>query len=445
MDLTTDTRFDVAFYIATDGDTTEEGALTGQCTATASLAGNTTNFRNLDGGLDVCGDITDDSPSNNPLFVTASITTQCVAGPSGNLDLAFATTWRQPGSNEVCLGTGNGTTTNDVFPGSPSKCNKGILQVPIQPVPPDITVVKAALDPATVSEAGGSASYSVTVTNLNQALPFTLARLTPPPPADPDGCLSGISTCGLTDDKYGDITVTHAANTACTGSATPGVCQAVTATTCQPDANTATCEIGGAIAAGAQCTCTFTGTVPPGDFPGTFTDIVTVCGTDQVGRSLCKSDDAVVTYLDVVQPPTLSKTATAAACQIDVNYAVVVTNSSTLDALTLNTLTDNVYGSITTAHAADTSCTGSATPGDCEQVVSTTCGQPPPGAGTLPALIAPGGNYTCSFVGRINTCNTVVVDVVQGTATDDDNHVYPDADNPFNDHATVSVPAVGLQ
>jgi hypothetical protein len=172
---------------------------------------------------------------------------------------------------------------------------------------------------------------------------------------------------------------------------------------------------------------------------------VTVCGTDQVGRSLCKSDDAVVTYLDVVQPPTLSKTATAAACQIDVNYAVVVTNSSTLDALTLNTLTDNVYGSITTAHAADTSCTGSATPGDCEQVVSTTCGQPPPGAGTLPALIATGGNYTCSFVGRINTCNTVVVDVVQGTATDDDNHVYPDADNPFNDHATVSVPAVGLQ
>jgi hypothetical protein len=429
MDLTADTRYDVGFYIATDGGGAD-GALTGQCTATASLASNTTrpgNFINLDGSPDVCGDITGPlGTAHNPLFVMSTVTTKCVAGPSGNLELPFCTTWRQPGSNQVCLGTGNKTTTNDVFPGSPSKCNCGTLEVPIEPVPPDITVVKTALDPATVLETGGDASYSVTVTNNNVVLPFTLARSTDPATCatDPPGPSS--VPCGLTDDKYGDITVVHAANTSCTGSATPGVCQAVTATTCQPDGNTATCELGGSIAAGAQCTCTFTGTVPAGDFPGSFTDVVTVCGSDPAGRSLCKSDDAVVTYLDVAKPPTLSKTATGTACRIDVTYAVVVTNGSTFDTLTLKTLNDDVYGNITQVQG---------------NVISTTCGQAPPaGPGTLPALIAVSGNYTCSFVGRTNSCNTTVHDTVKGTATDEDGVDFPNPDDPlFQDDATVIV------
>src|SRR5882724_12151054 len=41
MDLTADTRYDIGFYIATDSDPNHDGAKTGQCTATASLAGNT--------------------------------------------------------------------------------------------------------------------------------------------------------------------------------------------------------------------------------------------------------------------------------------------------------------------------------------------------------------------------------------------------------------------
>ena len=41
MDLTADTRYDVGFYIATDGDPNNDGAITGQCSATASLAANT--------------------------------------------------------------------------------------------------------------------------------------------------------------------------------------------------------------------------------------------------------------------------------------------------------------------------------------------------------------------------------------------------------------------
>jgi hypothetical protein len=390
MDLTADTRYDIGFYIATDSDPNHDGALTGKCTATAATAANApVTFKQLDASPDACGDITGPlGTAFNPQFVKAQISTQCTAGPSGKLELPFCTTWRQPGSNQTCLGTGNGTTTNDVFPGSPSKCNCGTLLVDIFTETATIEVTKEVLPPGTVPETGGSATYSVVVKNL-----ATVATLT-------------LNT--LTDDKYGDITQTHAAG---------GGFQEVTATTCtlpQPP-----------IAAQGTFSCQFTGTVPPGDFPGSFTDVVKACGTDSFNHSnICDTDDAVVNYTDVRQPPTLSKTAIGTACRVDVTYAVVVTNTSAQDTLTLNTLTDDVYGNITAVQG---------------NVISTTCGQAS-GAGTLPAVIAASGNYSCQFVGRINTCNTTVKDTVTGSAKDDDGATYDGTTTPpLSDDATVVI------
>jgi hypothetical protein len=386
MDLTADTRYDIGFYIATDGGGAD-GALTGECTATGATALNApVTFKQLDASPDTCGDITGPLGSAfNPQFVKQTITTQCTAGPSGKLELPFCTTWRQPGSNQVCLGTGNGTTTNDVYPGSPSKCNCGTLVVDIFVETATITVTKTALAPATVPETGGSQSYTVTVKNNAQVASLTLDS--------------------LTDDKYGDITTPHAAG---------GGFLAVT----QTDCTLAT------IAAQDTYSCTFVGTVPPGDTGGKFKDVVEACGTDSFGHTnLCDDDDAEVTYTDVQQPPTLSKTATAAACQVDVTYTVVVTNTSAQDKLTLTSLSDDVYGSITSVH---------------DNVISTTCGQAS-GAGTLPAEIAASGNYTCSFVGRITTCNTTVKDTVTGAASDDDGASYSPSDD-----ATVTVTVSGL-
>jgi hypothetical protein len=136
-------------YIATDDDPNNDGALTGQCSATASLAGNTPagNFITLDAAPDVCGDITGPlGTAHNPLFVRAQISAECPASGE-QLLLPFCTTWRQPGSNQVCLGTGNGTTTNDVFPGSPSKCNCGTLAIDIFSEVAGITVTKIAAPP----------------------------------------------------------------------------------------------------------------------------------------------------------------------------------------------------------------------------------------------------------------------------------------------------------
>lgn len=395
MDLTADTRYDVGFYIATDDDSNQDGALTGACSATASLAGNTLNgtFINLDAAPDVCGDITGPlGTTHNPLIVRQTVTVPCEEGDIENqkLDLNFCTTWRQPGSNEVCLGTGNGTTTNDVYPGSPSKCNCGTLAIDIFFETAEITVTKTALT-TSVPETGGDATFSVTVHN--------------------DADVNSVTLDILEDDIYGDITLIHDANENC-GSLVPvpGVCLAVTATDC----TLAT------IQAQQDYSCQFTGTMPPGDFPGSIIDTVKACGTDsQDNTDLCDDDDAEVPYADVEQPPTLTKTATAIACQVDATYAVVVTNGSAQDTLTLNTLIDDVYGDITQVQG---------------NVISTTCGQPSPGPGTLPALIAASGNYSCSFVGRINNCNTSVTDKVTGAADDDDGASY----TPF-DTATVTV------
>jgi hypothetical protein len=175
MDLTADTRYDVGFYIATDQDPNHDGAKTGQCSPTASLTSNTSagNFINLDAAPDVCGAITGPlNTAHNPLFVHAQISAECPAGAGQQLLLPFCTTWRQPGSNQVCLGTGNGTTTNDVFPGSPSKCNCDTLALDIFSEPASLTVTKTALTTG-VPETDGSATYSVTVHNDGSTLPLT--------------------------------------------------------------------------------------------------------------------------------------------------------------------------------------------------------------------------------------------------------------------------------
>lgn len=381
MNLTADTRYDVGFYIATDGDPNQDGALTGQCSATASLVSNTTvagNFINLDTGQagDVCGDITGPSGSaHNPLFVTAQISTTCPSTPGQKLQLPFATTWRQPGSNDVCDGTGNGTSTNDVYPGSPSKCNKGTLTIDITSVSTTLKVTKVA-NTESVPETGGTASYSLTVENKS-AIAVTLTS--------------------LTDDQYGDITV-------------------LSGSTCVPDASAATCEVGGSIAAGGSCSCTFSGLVPPGDFGGpAFKDVVTACANNATNTTpSCEDDDAEVPYADVSFAPNLSKTASNTSCRIDQTYDVVVNNTNALETLTLSALNDNIYGNITQVQGS---------------IINTTCGQTGPGPGVLPYIIPASGNYTCSFVARSTSCNDTVTDTVTGTTTDDDGVPFSPSDS----------------
>ena len=94
-------------------------------------------------------------------------------------------------------------------------------------------------------------------------------------------------------------------------------------------------------------------------------------------------------------------------------FLVAVTNNSTVDDLTLNSLTDNVFGDITSVH---------------DNVLSTSCAA----GGT----IAPEGTYGCSFVGRLTSAG-LHTDIVSGSATDDDNVSY--GAPPLQDNAQVNI------
>ena len=105
----------------------------------------------------------------------------------------------------------------------------------------------------------------------------------------------------------------------------------------------------------------------------------------------------------------MDKTALSASCTVDVTYQVVVSNNSVVDdTLTVDALTDDGFGDITTVH---------------DDVISTNC--------ATGATIAKGANYTCSFVARIDDgdCNIDHKDVVTGDVTDDDGEMYSPMDS----------------
>lgn len=380
MPLTAQDRYDLGLYIATDGGGAD-GALTGLCANNVLTATNSPTFDQNDAAPDLCGDIANTAASNPQVF-RQTITTMCNASGGSQVTLPFCTSWRQPGSNQICDSTTFTTAASwDAFPGSPSKCNCGTVTIPVFTETASIAVTKT-VSPTTVSEIGGSVQFTVSVTNNADVSDVTLDSLEDLIPS-PSG----------TNIVYGDLL----------NPSSP-----ITATTCDD-------SLPIVIAAGQTFTCTFDVTLGPGDTGDSVTDTVEACGTDDFGHTdLCANDPATVTYTDQAVDPDLDKTASLNAVQVDVNFAVVVTNNSTVDTLTVNTLTDDKFGNITTAHAAG---------GGFSQVVSTTCAT----GGTIPPNDGAGPNvnmYSCSFVGRILSTG-LHVDKVNGTATDDDSFTYP--------------------
>lgn len=363
MPLTAQARYDLGLYIATDGGGAD-GALTGQCAPNVVTGANSSTFINKDAAPDICGDIDD---ANNPQVIHQTITTMCNdTNNDGRVNLPWCTTWRQPGANEVC-DSANYTTAAmfDAYPGSPSKCNCGDLNIDVFLETASITVLKDAVT-TTVSEAGGAVTYSVAVTN--------------------NALISSVTLDSLVDNLYGDITQVQGVVTA-----TTCALATIPAESNDPGGqNPYMCEFTVAVAAGAH------------DAGDTITDIVTACGSDDFGHSnLCDDDPADVTVVDASSPPDLTKTATATqTVAVDVQFSVGVANTSGFDTLSLTSLTDDKFGDITMVQG---------------NVLSTTC--------AVPQVIAPLGNYACSFVGRISATG-LHTNVVTGAATDDDGVNY---------------------
>jgi len=133
-------------FIDLDGTGDELSGSTGACQGDTTLPcnddtdcdGNGPCVAIGTGTQDVCGDIKDSGDPRNPIFHDVTgVTVTCIdTDNDGNLDVSSATSWRQPGANELCL------SPLYAFPGAPSKCRRDpAVELPIN-VPKTIEVCK---------------------------------------------------------------------------------------------------------------------------------------------------------------------------------------------------------------------------------------------------------------------------------------------------------------
>ena len=215
--------------------------------------------------------------------------------------------------------------------------------VTITDVPSSITVDKSA-DPTSVPEPGGDVTFTVTVTNTSAVDTVTIDT--------------------LTDDVAGDLN---------------GV---------------GTCSVPQILAPGEDYTCEYTAMVSGGR-GDTVTCTVTASGTDDDGDPVSDDDPADVTITGVPSAITVDKSADPTTVNEpggDVTYTITVTNTSAVDTVTLETITDDVSGDLN-------------------------------GVGTcsVPQILAPGEIYSCEYTVMVTgTAGDTITCTVTVTGTDDD-------------------------
>src|SRR5215204_2802963 len=218
--------------------------------------------------------------------------------------------------------------------------------------PSSIEVTKTA-DPVSLPEPGGNASFSVVVKNTS--------------------AVDAVTISSLTDDVYGDLD------------------------------GKGSCDVPQTIAAGASYSCSFTAAVS-GNAGSSHTDVVTASGTDDDGNDVSDSDDATVTITNVPSSIEVTKTADPVSLPEpggNASFSVVVKNTSAVDAVTISSLTDDVYGDLDGKGSCD-----------------------------VPQTIAAGASYSCSFTGAVSgNAGSSHTDVVTASGTDDDGNDVSDSDD----------------
>jgi hypothetical protein len=308
--VTAKERFDIGLYFATDGDSNNDGAISGVCSvSTPDYRG--PDFLDLDGtsndpaGLiqDTCGDINKDM---NPLYPRIQLMGVACADNDNNgmLDLPNCTSWRQSGSNELCT-----DPSVDAFPGSPSKCNcDQAFNIAIAVPPAQLQVTKTALITSVV-EPGGLVTFRVDLLN---------------PGIDPSNWLDVNS---MMDNIYGDITQV------------------------QGDITSTNCSVPMRLSGNnGSSSCTFTARVD-GNADYVHVNTVTASGTDMRGNVLEGSDDATVTVVGA--SPSINLVKTASPTEVlepgaNVTFTVSITNTSTSssDPVTITSLIDDIHGNL---------------------------------------------------------------------------------------------------
>ncbi|NOU50207.1 hypothetical protein HG263_06580 [Pseudoalteromonas sp. JBTF-M23] len=382
IETTSKERHDVGIYFVTDGDPNKDGAVSGQCSISTLPFQPSPPWLDLDGiddplpgtntpsGVqDECGDIS--KPDFNPLSPTFTLTATCVDPDNdGQLNIPYCTSWRQSGANELCV------NPSDAFPGSPSKCKcDDTFNIPIA-VPPAELLVSKSVNPTTLVEPGGNATFTVTVTNVG---------------IDPN---NNVTLNTLSDSIYGDITTSGHDGILSTTCSVPQVIPA-------DDRN-----VGGV----DTYTCQFTTNIL-GNAGDVETDIVTASGIDDNGNSLSGEDTAQVTLIDSLPSISLDKTANPTSMLEPgglVTFSVVINNTSpaSSDPVTITSLVDNIHGNLNGQ-------------GDC----------------VIPQLINVGASYSCSFqVNVVGNAGDSETDTITALGADDEGNPVSASDS-----ATVAI------
>ncbi|MHC5004975.1 MAG: hypothetical protein ACYTJ0_17850, partial [Planctomycetota bacterium] len=232
---------------------------------------------------------------------------------------------------------------------------------------PLILVAKTAA-PSSLPEPGGTVTFTVRIDNASNG-------------QDP------VEITGLVDDVYGNVT--DGAN---------------------PLLQSTTCVLPQILQPGAFYECAFEAEVA-GDAGDLLTDTVTASGEDDDGSPVAVSASASVTLSDVV--PVIGVTKTASPPSVpepgdEVTFSVVVTNDSvSSDALTLDSLVDDLRGDV-----AD---------GGNPALVSTTC--------AVPQEIASGASYACQFTAFVGgNAGDSETDNLTATCRDDEGNGVNGAD-----------------
>ena len=415
-------RENIGLYIATNSTTQ---ALTGSCVdniiqpphpcpSNSSITCGSDNYHETDPAPDNCGDTA--SGDSSPTFgagaekVTAEIDNFLCEAPAGSNQavLPNCTSWQIPGGTIQCISpsptypypfNGPGGTPTAI-PGSPSKCNCSVIQLPITVQTPSINVAKAcntattnSPNPPDFSNLSSPNPSSCTLSPEGGQVTYTVDMV------NDKSNFGSVIIDQVCDSAYGTVfQVTGYSGAACAkGTVNDGAIG--TNTTCTSST----------IAFGSSQTCTFTVNQPENT---KVDDTVTVAGHGSTAGTFgpTSSNQVEVVSNEAPTAGTISKTfsGNTSACAT-VRYNVQVANTSasgTDETLTLSSLNDSAFGSITTVH---------------DSVLGTTCGVPvgSPGLGTfstvtasstnggaLPATIPVfNGVYSCQFDG--NFCSAL--------------------------------------
>jgi hypothetical protein len=398
-------------------------------TATGSTQCGTSGYQEFDPSPDNCGDTSSSVNGNitDTILITGfkCTTANSVPCPFDStkqcLSLPNCTSWQTPGSSILCKADApffpypfDASGNPEAIPGSPSKCNCGVVPLPVQPVHPQPLALKACQTPLS-----------------NTAPTFTFSEATPPGTASLTNCDAGPEGTGTAtytvavdnpnvSGSFGDIIVDQICDSAygqifpASGSCAKGSqCSTAAGTGCTTGTTCSALDVPLDSAQGVfdnYKTCTFTA-ASIGELNTGVQNQVTVSGHSKVSTTTTfngiQTNQVTVHSSDAPAAATVAKTANAtiAACAT-VRYGVEVDNTSGADEVeTLSVLGDSSFGSLTSKH---------------DNVLRTDC--------TVPQTIQPAGNYKCTFDAQfcsavdsgvcISNTDTVTATLVADEATD---------------------------